>query len=111
MGGWNLYGYPLDPVLGMDPLGLIVIVTAKDAKEAKILKDAYARLKKTKRGKEITAPLEKSKDRYTINSVYHDAYYCPFGTKAKKCNGKERAVFIDPNNTILLPTTNGMEPI
>ncbi|MFU2315195.1 RHS repeat-associated core domain-containing protein [Rahnella sp. PCH160] len=21
-GGWNLYGYPLDPVLGMDPLGL-----------------------------------------------------------------------------------------
>lgn len=109
VGGLNPYTYPLNPVSEIDPIGLKVVVVANDPKEAKILQEAYAKLNTTKRGQEITKPMEDSLDVYKIYTIDHDAFYCPAGTTDLACQGKEKAVFIEPNECVKLPTTQGME--
>ncbi|ELE63815.1 protein rhsD, partial [Escherichia coli KTE77] len=108
-GGLNTYSYPLNPINEIDPLGLKVIVVASDPNEAKLLQEAYAQLNTTKRGQEITKPLEDSKDVYNIYTIHRDAFYCPAGTTDVSCQGKEKAVFIEPNECVKLPTAQGLE--
>ncbi|EFZ6260546.1 RHS repeat protein, partial [Shigella boydii] len=108
-GGLNIYSYPLNPINEIDPLGLKVIVVASDPNEAKLLQEAYAQLNTTKRGQEITKPLEDSKDVYNIYTIHRDAFYCPAGTTDVSCQGKEKAVFIEPNECVKLPTAQGLE--
>jgi hypothetical protein len=73
--------------------------------------EAYARLNTTKRGREITGPLECSETVYHIKSTNKDAYYCPPGATDKNCPNNPNTVFIDPDNNIEVPTTNGMQPM
>ncbi len=108
-GGLNTYSYPLNPINEIDPLGLKVIVVASDSNAAKLLQEAYAQLNTTKRGQEITKPLEDSKDIYKIYTIHRDAFYCPAGTTDVSCQGKEKAVFIEPNECVKLPTAQGLE--
>ncbi|HEB1564111.1 RHS element core protein [Escherichia albertii] len=108
-GGLNTYSYPLNPINEIDPLGLKVIVVASDSNAANLLQEAYAQLNTTKRGQEITKPLEDSKDIYKIYTIHRDAFYCPAGTTDVSCQGKEKAVFIEPNECVKLPTAQGLE--
>ncbi|MFI3383728.1 RHS element core protein [Escherichia albertii] len=108
-GGLNTYSYPLNPINEIDPLGLKVIVVASDSNAAKLLQEAYAQLNTTKRGQEITKPLEDSKDIYKIYTIHRDVFYCPAGTTDVSCQGKEKAVFIEPNECVKLPTAQGLE--
>ncbi|HCS7476370.1 TPA: RHS repeat protein, partial [Escherichia albertii] len=108
-GGLNTYSYPLNPINEIDPLGLKVIVVASDSNAAKLLQEAYAQLNTTKRGQEITKPLEDSKDIYKIYTIHRDAFYCPAGTTDVSCQRKEKAVFIEPNECVKLPTAQGLE--
>ncbi|MCB2256855.1 RHS element core protein [Escherichia albertii] len=108
-GGLNTYSYPLNPINEIDPLGLKVIVVASDSNAANLLQEAYAQLNTTKRGQEITKPLEDSKDIYKIYTIHRDAFYCPAGTTDVSCQGKEKAMFIEPNECVKLPTAQGLE--
>lgn len=98
-----------NPLRWRDSRGLKVRVVTSDSVAAKILMDAYARLNKSKRARQINDKLEKSCDVYEIRPIERDAFYCPEGTTDPKCNGKTRAVYVDPYNAVELPTTNGMQ--
>lgn len=69
-----------------------MIVVASDPNEAKLLQEAYAQLNTTKRGQEITKPLEDSKDVYNIYTIHRDAFIAlpeqqmsPVKEKKKRC--------------------------
>jgi hypothetical protein len=47
-------------------LGLEIVFSAPNEKQLKRLKEAYSKVKGTKRGRELCEPLESAKERYTI---------------------------------------------
>jgi hypothetical protein len=109
-GGVNVYKYALDNALSyIDPLGLVVQVVSSDAEEAKVLQRAYRELTTTKRGIAMCDQLEKSQEVYKILPADRDAYYCSPGITDPKCHGEERAIFLDPNHNLELPTSQGMQ--
>ena len=90
-GGVNTYVYVQgNPMSYIDPDGLVVRVVTGDARAAKILMEAYARLNKSRRARQINEKLEKSCDVYEIRPITHDAFYCPAGTNDPQCAGKTR---------------------
>ncbi|MBK6738660.1 MAG: hypothetical protein IPG64_12490 [Haliea sp.] len=104
--GTNLSSYVRgNPIGAVDPSGLVVQVVTPDPRAYRILTQAYARVNSTRRGMEITAPLEASTQIYRIVPITHDAYYC--GSCATDTH---LTVRIDPYNSIDLPTTGGMQP-
>jgi len=72
--------------------------------------NAYAKLNRTSRGREINRKLERSAEVCEIRPIDRDAFYCPRGATDPQCNGHTHTVFIDPDNVISLPTANGMQP-
>jgi RHS repeat-associated protein len=109
-GGLNTYAYALNsPSTFVDDDGLKVRVATSDPVAAKRLMEAYARLNRSKRAREINSKLEASCEVYEIRPISKDAFYCPPGTTHPSCQGRTRVVYIDPYNMILLPTTQGMQ--
>ncbi|EFE06258.1 RHS element core protein [Citrobacter youngae] len=62
-GGWNPYTYPLNPVTGMDPLGLKVTFKGNEEQQ-KAMKEAYESVRKTKHGQEMIEKMELSDHDY-----------------------------------------------
>ncbi|MBV6819735.1 RHS domain-containing protein, partial [Rahnella sp. PD12R] len=67
-GGWNLYSYPLDPVLGMDPLGLTIAFEGDQGTQA-ALKGAYNTLNGTKHGHSMIQKMTDSEHKYIITGA------------------------------------------
>ncbi|MEM0571866.1 RHS repeat-associated core domain-containing protein, partial [Salmonella enterica] len=72
-GGWNLYQYPLNPVVGIDPLGLKFVIEG----DRKDFDAAINYLKQDSEMKKIITEIEKS-EKYTItvscNSEHDNSY-------------------------------------
>ena len=65
-GGMNSYAYPLDPVKGVDPLGLKVSFKGSEEQQ-KAIKEAYESVRKTKHGQEMIEKLESSENEYIFS--------------------------------------------
>ena len=94
-----------NPLKYVDPTGSVAKVISSDPKEVKILQEAYARMTKTRRGREIAKKLEDSPFIFRIKAISKNAFFCPVGVGLydPDCAGEDRTTFIDPYNNILLP--------
>jgi RHS repeat-associated protein len=110
-GGYSIFSYvKSSPLTSVDNDGLKVKVVTSDPVAARELMNAYARLNKSKRAREINRKLEESCDVYEIRPIDKDAFYCPPGATDAICQGRMRTVYVDPYNFLKLPTTQGMQP-
>ncbi|MBF5007370.1 RHS repeat-associated core domain-containing protein [Diaphorobacter caeni] len=102
-GGVNFYAYPLNPAQLVDPLGLKVTILGGDPEQIKKLEEAYARVKKTKRGGEICKTLENSKTNYYIRPLANSWHYCSVKAAANPAN---KAACPHGGNTVYMDTEN-----
>ena len=112
-GSDNFYAYPGNPVQQIDPLGLTVTVIASNKADTKKLQDAYAKLKKSKRGREICKILEDSKTKYYIRAKKDEWIYCSEAAAEKHkdtCTSGGNTVYIDPDKGPKIYESTGMQP-
>jgi RHS repeat-associated protein len=99
-GETNLYGYVWnDPINWTDPLGLKVKFKGS-SKPIKKLKQAYKKIKKTKRGAQLCDMLEKSNTDFTIRDAQNDAFFDP----------GDNSINVDPDFHPNVDTTLGPKP-
>lgn len=113
-GDVNPYVYAgANPVAMVDPLGLTVKVVTSDPVAARRLMEDYARLKRSRRGREIARILEESEIEYQIRPLARQAFYCRSSSSnpIDLCHGRRaHTVYIDPYRLLSLPTTCGFLP-
>ena len=110
LGGFNVFAYAPNPIHWVDVLGLDVKIVTSDKVAYKRIAESYAKLNTTQRGREITKRLEESSTVYKIVPANKTAKYQIRKPNSPCTNCEPNTVYIDPYNSLILPTADGDEP-
>ena len=92
---------------------MTITVLSSNKADVKKLQEAYAKLKKSKRGRAICKILEDSKAMYYIRPKKNEwIYYSEVAAKSgnEACSSGGNTVYMDPNNGPTIPEATGLEP-